>query len=150
MDFSNREGVRKLRMALLIIGACLLLIMMVLVFMGMFTALAILAGMFLTAALVIVLLNFQYLRIMADKNNMIVRYYSIFSVDRMFLMFEFPVDMLRNVEVKKHFLGLICNIRFTVVVRKGLADYPWVSLSSIPFRERSKLIMELKKLVLQK
>lgn len=150
MVFNNREGVRRIRLYLLIIGICWLLTMSVLIFFEMFTALAILAMFFLLTAILIAILNFQYVRIMVEKNKLIVRYYSIFSVDRMFQMFEFRVDQLRNIEVYKNLLGLKWDIIFTIRVQKGLADYPRVSLSAIPFRDRSKLVEELKKLIPKK
>ena len=137
-------------MFLLIIGACWLLLMAVFIFIGMFTTLAILAGLFLVVLLLIALINFQFVRIIVEKNKLIVRYYSIFSVERKFQTFDFPVDQLRNVEVNKHLLGLKWNIRFTVRVQKGLADYPRISLSAVPFRKRSILVEELKKLIMQK
>lgn len=150
MVFNNREGVRRIRLYLLIIGICWLLTMSVLIFFEMFTALAILAMFFLLTAILIAILNFQYVRIMVEKNKLIVRYYSIFSVDRMFQMFEFRVDQLRHIEVYKNLLGLKWDIIFTIRVQKGLADYPRVSLSAIPFRDRSKLVEELKKLIPKK
>jgi hypothetical protein len=149
MVFSNREGVRRLRLRILIIGVCWLVTMLVLIFVEMFTALAILAGVFLVAAILIAILNFQYVRIAVEKNKLIVRYYSIFSVDRMFQMFEFRVDQLRNVEVHKNLMGLKWDIIFTIRVQQGLADYPRVSFSAIPLSKRSKLVMELKKMIPQ-
>jgi len=150
MVFNNREGVRRIRLYLLIIGICWLLTMSVLIFFEMFTALAILVMFFLLTVMLIAILNFQYVRIMVEKNKLIVRYYSIFSVDRMFQMFEFRVDQLRNIEVYKNLLGLKWDIIFTIRVQKGLADYPRVSLSAIPFKDRSKLVEELKKLIPKK
>jgi hypothetical protein len=116
----------------------------------MFTVLAILAGGFLIVAMVIAILNFQYVGITIEKNKLIVRYYSVFSVDRTFHMFEFRVDQLRNVEVHKNLLGLKWDIVFTIRVQKGLADYPPVSFSAIPSRKRSKLVEELKILIVKK
>jgi hypothetical protein len=121
--------------------------MIVLVFLEMFTVLAILACVFLFVALIIAILNFQYVSIVVDKNKLIVRYYSVFSVDRSFQMFDFRVDQLRNLEVYKNFLGLKWDIVFTIRVQKGLADYPRISLSAIPFGKRSKLIKELRQLI---
>lgn len=150
MVFSNQKGVKKLRMVLLIIGACSLLTMAVLVVLGMFTAMVIIAALFVIAILTVSLLNFQYVKISEEGNKLIVRYYSIFAFERSFETFEFPLIQLRNVTVARHLLGLKWDVRFTIRVKKGLADYPPVSLSAIPFRERSKLIMELRKLILQK
>lgn len=147
MDFSNRDGVKKIRMGLLVIGICWLITMIAFLLMEMFTTLATLAVVFLVVIMVIAILNFQYVRIMVDKNKLIVRYYSIFSVDRMFQMFEFRVDQLRNIEIHKNLLGLKMDIVFTIRVQKGLANYPRVSLSAIPFGKRSKLVKELEKFI---
>ena len=133
MDFSNRDGVKKIRMVLLVIGICWLITMIAFLLMEMFTILATLAVVFLVVIMVIAILNFQYVRIMVDKNKLIVRYYSIFSVDRMFQMFEFRVDQLRNIEIHKNLLGLKMDIVFTIRMQKGLANYPRVSLSAISF-----------------
>jgi len=149
MDFTNRNGVKKIRMALLVIGICWLLTMITFLLMEMFTTLAVLAVVFLFVIMVIAILNFQFVKIVVERNKLIVRYYSIFSIDRMFQMFEFRVDQLRNIEVYKNLLGLKMDIVFTIRVQKGLANYPRVSLSAIPFGERSKLVRELKKLIAQ-
>jgi len=147
MDFSNKGGVKKIRMVLLVIGICWLITMIAFLLMEMFTTLAILAFVFLVVIMVIAILNFQFVKIVVEKNKLIVRYYSIFSVDRMFQMFEFKVDQLRNIETHKNLLGLKMDIVFTIRVQKGLANYPRVSLSAIPFGKRSKLVKELKKLI---
>jgi hypothetical protein len=147
MEFCNEKGVKKLRMFLLITGASSFLAMAVLVIFELFTAMIILAAIFLTTVLLINLLNFQYVKILEERNKLVVRYYSIFSYERSFETFEFPVANLRNIGVKKYFMGLKWDVTFTIRVQRGLADYPPVSFSAVPFRERSKLIRELKKLV---
>ena len=147
MDFSNKEVVKKIRIALLAIGVCWLLTMVALLFIEMFAPLAFLAILFFVVAIVIAILNLQYVRIIVEKNKLIVRYYSIFSVDRTFQMFEFRIDQLRNIEVHDNLLGLKLDIIFTIRVQKGFANYPRVSFSAIPFSERYKLVMELKKLI---
>ncbi len=150
MDFSTGKWVKRLRITFLVLGLCWLLSVTILIFFDFFTAAVILAGLFLVAMLLVAILNFHYVRITVEKEKVTVRYYSIFAVDRMFRMFEFPVDKLWKVEVRKYLLGLKCEIRFTVRVTRGLADYPWISLSAAPFGVRSKLIAALKNLVPQK
>lgn len=150
MVFSNKEGAKRLRLYLLIISVVWLLGLSALLFLEMFTILGILAGLFVITAVLIAILNFQYVRIAIEKNKLIVKYYSIFSIDREFQVIEFPNDLLRKVAVNKYFLGLKYDVRLTVRVPKGLAEYPPVSFSAIPFRKRSKLVMELQELIPQK
>jgi len=144
MDFSNSKWVNKLRIFFLISGLCWVFTIALLIFLEYFGASVILAGLFLVAISLIAIMNFQYVRITVEKEKMAVRYYSIFAVDRMFRMFEFPVAYLRNIEIRHYFIGLKLEIRFTVRVKKGLADYPWINLSAMSFRDRAKLIGALR------
>jgi len=147
MDFNNSKWVKNLRIIFLVLGLIWLLTVSVLIFFGIFTSAVILAGLFLVAMLFVAIFNFHYVRIVVEKEKVVVRYYSIFAVDRMFRMFEFPVKQLRKVERRNYLLGLKCEIRFTVRVTRGLADYPWISLSAMPPGVRSKLVKVLNNLV---
>jgi len=147
MDFSNTKWVNKLRIFFLVSGLCWLLTIALLIFLELFGASVILAGTFLVVVALIAMMNFQYVRITVVKEKLTVRYYSIFAVDRMFRMFEFPVGQLHNMELRQYFLGLKHELRFTIRVKKGLADYPWINLSATSFRDRNKLISALRNLI---
>ena len=150
MEFSNTKWVNKLRIFFLVSGLCWLLTIALLLFLELFGASVILAGLFLVAVALIAMMNFQYVRITVVREKMTVRYYSIFAVDRMFRMFEFPVGLLHNMELRQYFLGLKPELRFTIRVKKGLADYPWINLSAMSFRDRNNLISTLRNLIPQK
>ena len=149
MDFSNSKWVNKLRIVFLVSGLFWLLTIALLIFLELFGASVILAGLFLVVISLIAMMNFQYIRITVIMGKVTVRYYSIFAVDRMFRMFEFPVGQLHNIEIRQYFLGLKLELRFTVRVKKGLADYPWINLSAMSFRDQKDLIGALKNLALQ-
>ena len=150
MDFNNSKRVKILRMVFLVLGLCWLLGVTLLIFFDLFTAAVSLAGLFLVAIAVIALMNYQYVRVTLQKDKLVVRYYSIFAVDRRFRLVEIPVAQLRKVEIRSYILGLKWEMRFTIRVQKGLADYPWITLSAISGSERSKLISSLRELVPQK
>jgi hypothetical protein len=147
MYYNNNETVKRLKSRMMFIGICLLIAMTVLIFIEEFVAVAVLAGIFLVGALTVAILNFQYLRIIEEKNKLIFRYFSIFSVNRTYQSIEIPIEHLRKVEVFKFFFGLKWDIRITVRTRQGIADYPLVSISAIPFSQRHKVLEQLKKLV---
>lgn len=147
MFYSNNNNVKRLKTWLMIIGLISLIAMAVLIFIEKFVALAILAGIFLLGMIIVAVLNFQYIRIMEDKNKLILRYYSIFSFDRTYKSIEIPIEHLRKVEVFKPLFGLKWDLLFTVRIRQGIADYPPVSLSAIPFKDRKRVLEQLKQLV---
>lgn len=143
MIYSNQKNVKLLKMWLMITGFLTLIAMTVLIFMEKFTPLAILAGIFLLGLLIVAILNFQYIRITQEKNKLILRYYSIFSINRIYQAIEIPIEHLRKVEVFKLLFGLKWDLRFTVKIRQGIADYPPVSLSAVPFKDRRKILEQL-------
>lgn len=147
MIYSNQKNVKKLKSWLLITGLASLIAMTVLIFMEDFFALAILAGIFLLGLIIVAVLKFQFICITEERNKLILRYYSIFSIDRTYRSIEIPVEHLRKVEVSKPLFGLKWDLRFTVRIRQGIADYPPVSLSAVPLKERIKIVEQLKLLV---
>jgi hypothetical protein len=147
MVYSNNNNVKKLKSWLMITGLLILIAMTVLIFIEKFVALAILAGIFLLGLIIVAILNFQYIRIMEEKNKLTLRYYSIFSLDRTYKAIEIPIEHLRKVEVFKLLFGLKWDLQFTVRIRQGIADYPPVSLSAIPIKDRKKIVEQLKLLV---
>ncbi len=150
MFYSNTEYVKKLKAWLMITGLVSLIAMTVLILLGEFLILAIFAGVFLLAVLILAILNFQYIRITEDKSKLIFRYFSIFSVNRSYQSIEIPLEHLRKIQVFKFLFGLKWDIRFTVRIKQGIADYPLVSLSSIPFKDRHKVLEQLINLVPKK
>lgn len=147
MVYSNKNSVSKLKNTLLVTGVILLISATVFIFLGNFVIVAIIAGIFLLALISITMLNFQYVRIMDENNRLIIRYYSVFSVNRQYDSIEFPIGSLRNIEIVKYFFGLKWDVRFTVRIKQGMADYPPVCFSAIPFKDRKKLVNTLRRLI---
>jgi len=147
MVYSNTQNVKRLKFLLMMIGLCCLIAMTVLVIIENFVTLEFVAGLFLLGVLVISILNFQFIRITEERNKLILRYYSVFSFNRTYQSIEIPLEHLRKVEVFKVLFGLKWDIRLTVKIRQGIADYPLVSLSAVSFKDRKKIIEHLRSLV---
>jgi hypothetical protein len=140
MVYSNNQNVKRLKSWFMLTGLFCLIAMTVLIIIEKFVTLAIVAGVFLLGVLIVPILNFQFIRITEEKNKLILRYYSIFSLNRTYQSIEIPIEHLRKVEVFKPLFGLKWDIRLTVRIRQGIADYPLVSLSAVPFKDRKKII----------
>jgi hypothetical protein len=147
MTYSNNNAIRKIKVWLMITGLTCLIAMTVLLLIEQFIITAIVAGVFLFGAFIVIILNFQYIRFMVEKDRLIFRYYSIFAFNRTYQSIEIPIEHLRKVEVIKVLFGLKWDLRFTVRIRQGIADYPLVSLSAVPFSDRNKVIEQLRSLI---
>lgn len=147
MLYNNEDKVRILKTSIMITGLLFIISMTVLIFLQEFMILAILAGFFLLGLIIISILNFQYVYVGENKNKLVIRYYSVFSVNRDYQSIEFPIEFLRKVRIKKLFFGIKWDLSLTVKTRKGIADYPPVSLSAIPPKDRYDLVRKLKLLI---
>jgi hypothetical protein len=83
-------------------------------------------------------------RFQLENNKVQIRYYALFSVDRSYESVEFPTVSLRQVKVKKYLFGLKWDLHLTVKLKQGMASYPAICLSAIPFGERKNIVEELR------
>ncbi|GET20879.1 MULTISPECIES: hypothetical protein [Prolixibacter] len=150
MIYSNRKYADKLRKRILLGGVLVLVSLTVLLLLQLFTWLAIGAAVFVVAFLFIAALNLQYIRIFDEKEKIIIRYFSVFTINRLFQSIEFPVTNLMKAEAEKHLGGIKTDLILTVRTRQGVAVYPPVSLSGIKRKERQQIIEELNKLIPRK
>ena len=147
MLYSNEASVKILKTVIMIAGFICIIAMTVLIFFQLFMILAVLTGFFIAGLIIVSVLNFQYIHIGEKGNKLIVRFYSIFSVDRNYQSIEIPFEHLRNIRVSKLFLGLKWDLKFIVRIRQGFAEYPPLSLSAVSFKDRKDLIAKLKLLI---
>jgi len=146
MDYSNDKDIRRIRRVMVIFGLIWIVLVSASIYLSMLAATITLAILFALIGLMISLLDLQFVKIGIEKGSMVVRYYSFFYGFRKYRTFEFPIGRLQKMEVRKQYFGIKWEIRFTVRLKNRLADYPWVSLSAIPFTKRSKLVAALKEL----
>lgn len=147
MLYNNKKYLSLLKKIQLFGGISLLLVMTATVFLEKYVLLLCL-GIFLVLMLVLTrILNFNFVRIQLENERLIIRYYSLYSVDRNYESIEFPVYSLRKVTVKKYLFGLKWDLRLSVKLKQGMADYPVVCLSAVPFEDRRRLVKTIKDLV---
>jgi hypothetical protein len=147
MIYNNKKPLLVLKKWLLFSGLALLLIMIVMIIYEQFEILFCLAILLVVSLIVNRILNFSFVRILLENNLLIIRHYSLFSLERDFQSVEFPVASLRYVVVKKYLFGLKWDLHLTVRLKQGLASYPPICLSAIPSGDREKLVRLISGLV---
>ena len=150
MIYSNRKYADTLRKRILFGGVFILVILTALLLLQLFTWLAIGAAIFVVAFLFIAALNLQYIRIFDEKEKIIIRYFSVFTINRLFQSIEFPVVNLMKAEGEKHLGGIKTDLILTVRTRQGVAVYPPVSFSAVKRKERKEIIEELNRMIPRK
>jgi len=128
-------------------GLALLFAMTVVIFLQQFEILFSLAALLIVMLIFNRMLNFSFMRIQLENNFVIIRYYSLFAFERDYQSIEFPVASLRQVVVKKYLFGLKWDLHLIVKLKQGLANYPPISLSALPFSDREKLVELMNSLI---
>jgi hypothetical protein len=147
MIYNNKKPLSFLKKWLLFSGLALLLSMTVVIFLQQFEILFSLAALLIVILVLNRILNFSFMRIQLENNFVIIRYYSLFAFERDYQSIEFPVASLRQVMVKKYLFGLKWDLHLTVKLKQGLANYPPVCLSAVPFSDREKLVELMNSLI---
>ncbi len=147
MVYNNKKHLTFLKKWLLYSGLTLLLAMTALYFSEQFEALLMLASLLVVMFILNRVLNFSFVRIQLENNILIIRHYSLFALERNYESVELPVASLRYAVVKKYIFGLKWDLHLTVKLKQGLAGYPPVCMSAIPFDERMRIVEMIQSLI---
>jgi hypothetical protein len=84
--------------------------------------------------------DYHYIKFNDETDKIILRYYKAIRFGKpAYNSIEFPKYMLRKVYFESSFFGKLTDISFIVKTKRGMAEYPSVSLSAVPFEERKKM-----------
>ncbi len=123
--------------------------MTVFILLEQFKVVIILGSFFILSLVFIRTLNFNFVRFQLENSKIIIRYYSLYAVERSYESIEFPVASLRQVKTKKYFFGLKLDLFLTVKLKQGIATYPVVCLSAVPLGERRKMVEAIENLLVR-
>jgi hypothetical protein len=149
MVYHNKAYLSMLKQVQLISGVAILLAISVTIWLEQYRIVVILGIFLLLMTLLARLLNFNFVRVQIENGKLIIRHYALYSVDRDYESIEFPIASLRHAKVKKYFFGLKWDLHLTVKLKQGLASYPPVCLSAVPFSDRKKIVNAISELLIR-
>ncbi len=86
------------------------------------------------------LFDFQYIEFIAEHNKIILRYYPAIKFGKKeYSAIEFADYMLHDVEFEKTLFGLATDLTLVVRTKRGIAEYPPVSLAAVKAEDRKKI-----------
>jgi hypothetical protein len=99
-----------------------------------------LIGVFALWFLFFQIADYQFIEFNDSNNKIILRYYKAVRFGKTnFNSIEFPQPMLYNFQFENSFFGKMTDLTLVVTTRRGIAEYPSVSLTALPVKERRKL-----------
>lgn len=98
------------------------------------------AGVFALWFLFFQVADYQFVEFSDTNNKILLRYYKAVRFGKTsFNSIEFPQRMLYNAHFENSLFGKISDLTLVVKTRRGIAEYPSVSLTAMPLNERKKL-----------
>jgi hypothetical protein len=92
--------------------------------------------------------DYQFIEFRKENNKIVLRYYKAVSLGNpRFNEIEFPQQMLKKVFFENSIFGKLSDITLVVKTKRGVAEYPSVSLSAVNKVDRQKIADSLNDLL---
>jgi len=101
---------------------------------------------FLLAYIIMHLLKLHYFHLKNDRKNITVRFYNSHPFLRNYKQIQIPIGAFAGYEIQKSFADYKQEIILKINTKKGIVNYPAISISALTKKERTLLYNLLKKL----
>lgn len=94
--------------------------------------------------------DYQFIEFHTENNNVVLRYFKAIRFGKtLFNSIEFPQQILKNAIFENSIFGKMSDLTLTVKTKKGIAEYPPVSLSAVKKSDRQKMADMLNEILLR-
>ena len=92
--------------------------------------------------------DYHYIQFNDENNKVVLRFYKAIRFGRpAYNSIEFPKHMLRKVQFENSVFGKLSDITLIIKTKRGIAEYPSVSLSAVIFEDRKKIEKSLNEIL---
>jgi hypothetical protein len=92
--------------------------------------------------------DYQFIEFSSENEKVILRYYKAVGFGKgEFSSIEFPQHMLRKVYFENSIFGKMSDLTFIVKTKRGIAEYPSVSLLAVSLQDRIRMQDALNKVM---
>lgn len=84
--------------------------------------------------------DYQFIEFSDDGGKIVLRYFKAVSFgSKAYHAIEFPQNILQNAHFEDSVFGKLSDLTLIIRTKRGIAEYPSVSLSALPFEDRLKM-----------
>ncbi len=106
------------------------------------------AGILVVWFLVFQAIDFQYIYFSTDDDKIILRFYPAVKFGRKeYQTIEFPSNLLHDYTIEKSVFGMVEDLVLLVRTKRGVAEYPSVSMAALSQSDRQKIKRSLQELL---
>jgi len=148
MRINNKKKVVKIKRLFYLVSV-VIAIAALLFFLFDLLALALISiGVFSMWYLYFHVADYQFIEFRNENNRIVLRYYKAVSLGSpRFNEIEFPQQMLKKVFFENSIFGKLSDLTLVVKTKRGVAEYPSVSLSAVNKEDRQKIADSLNDLL---
>ena len=145
MEFSNQKRTRKIKRIFNITGIVIVLIGLTFLWLKMDTSVLITVGVFAVYVGISVYANLCYISFSTENGKVVIRYFPVISFfKKEYESVEFAHSALVNFKIEKAF-GF-ADLDITIRTKRGIAEYPTISLAALSKAEVEQIRQELNKI----
>ena len=140
MKISNKRTATKYKRVFFLVSIVIALVSLVL-FLTDYTLYGLAGvGVFSLWYLFFHVADYQYIQFSDERGKIVLRYYKAIGFgSKSYHSIEFPQNILQNAHFENSLFGKLSDVTFLVRTKRGIAEYPPVSLSAVPLEDREKM-----------
>lgn len=148
MTINNLKRIKFIRQLFYMVSTILLAIIFLLFFKDVDGWALITVGILVVWFLVFQSIDFLYIEFGFENGIITVRYFPAVKIGRKeYQTIEFPANVLHDFTVEASIFGLVTDLTLMVRTRRGIAEYPSLSLAALSKADQEKIFEILNQLL---
>lgn len=92
--------------------------------------------------------DFQFIEYSDENGKILLRYFKVVRFGKgEYNSIDFPQQILQNAHFENSVFGKLSDLTFFIRTKRGIAEYPTVSLSAVNFEDRKKIQASLQQIL---
>ena len=147
MTIDNSERIKHIKRLFYFISVLLVGSFAALMFLDQTGRALLSAGVLVVWFLTFQAIDFQYIYFSTENGKVTLRFYPAVKFGRKdYQTIEFPAATLHSCNIEKSFFGFVEDLILNVKTRRGIAEYPPVSMAALTRQERESIQKSLQKI----
>ncbi|WP_346861626.1 hypothetical protein [uncultured Draconibacterium sp.] len=148
MKITNRKSTARLKRIFFLVSVAIAIAALMLFWFDLTIYALIMIGVFSLWFLFFLVADYQYIEYIDENDKIILRYYkAVGFTQKEFSSIEFPVALLKDVQFENSIFGKLSDLTLIVKTKRGVAEYPSISLSAVPYKNRKQIQQSLQSLL---
>lgn len=148
MIVDNSEKIKHIKRLFYLISVLLVGSFAALMFLDQTGRALLAAGILVIWFLVFQAIDFQYIYFNVAQEKLTLRFYPAVKFGKKdYQTIEFPVNILHEFTMEKSMFGLVDDLSLLVKTKRGVAEYPSVSLAALRTTDRQKIETTLREIL---